>query len=214
MIGLYDLDSIYTGDSFELSESLPDESVDLIFTDPVYEDVEQYRWLASLASRVLKPDAAYLAFGGIGYTEETILALRDGGFPHKWIFAIFVPGAGSRVANRVFCNWQIMYYGGGPPKKHISDSLVAYTATLRGDHRWKKNPIPVKKYVEAFTEPGNIVLDPFCGGGTVPAVCKMLDRRYIGFEIDDETARDARERVSLIQDPLPFAERPVQVRLL
>lgn len=213
MIGPYEPNTIVTGDSRELSPRIPDKSVDLIFTDPVYDVMGQYRWLASLAKRVLKPDKAYLAFGGIGYAEDTIKALREGGLPHKWIFAVFVPGAGSRVANRVFCHWQILFYGGGPPIKHISDSLVAHTATLRGDHRWKKNPVPVKKYVEAFTEPGDLVLDPFCGGGTVPAVCKMLGRRYLGFEIDEETAAAARERVAMVQDPLPIMVEPVQGKL-
>lgn len=37
---------IYTGDARELAKAIPDESVDLIFTDPVYDRIEDYRWLA------------------------------------------------------------------------------------------------------------------------------------------------------------------------
>jgi DNA modification methylase len=33
---------IYTGDARELSRAIPDESVDLIFTDPVYDRIEDY----------------------------------------------------------------------------------------------------------------------------------------------------------------------------
>ena len=36
-IGAFETNQIYTGDTQELSKSLPDESIDLIFTDPVDE---------------------------------------------------------------------------------------------------------------------------------------------------------------------------------
>jgi len=48
------------------------------------------------------------------------------------------------------------------------------------------------------------VLDPMVGGGTVPAVCKMLNRRYLAFEIDPDTAELARQRVAQTQPPLPL----------
>ncbi|MFO8076328.1 MAG: DNA methyltransferase [Egibacteraceae bacterium] len=31
---------------------------------------------------------------------------------------------------------------------------------------------------------GDVVLDPFCGSGTVPSVAKRLRRKYVGIEID------------------------------
>ena len=46
MIGPYELDRIITGDARELAKAIPDESVDLIFTDPVYDRIDDYRWLA------------------------------------------------------------------------------------------------------------------------------------------------------------------------
>jgi predicted methyltransferase len=66
---------IYTGDARELARAIPDESVDLIFTDPVYQNLDDYRWLAETAARVLKPDSACLVFCGIGWLGETIAAL-------------------------------------------------------------------------------------------------------------------------------------------
>ena len=55
--------------------------------------------------------------------------------------------------------------------------------------------------------------DFFTGGGTVPAVCKMLGRNYIAFEIDADTAALARERVANTQLPL-FIPEPQQLELL
>ena len=54
MIGPYELDRIITGDARELAKAIPDESVDLIFTDPPYprEFLPLYGWLAETAARV------------------------------------------------------------------------------------------------------------------------------------------------------------------
>ena len=38
--------------------------------------------------------------------------------------------------------------------------------------------------MKGFTNPGDIVLDPFMGSGTVAAVAMELGRKFIGFEID------------------------------
>lgn len=37
--------------------------------------------------------------------------------------------------------------------------------------------------VQRYTQPGQVVLDPFCGGGTTLDVAKSLDRQAIGFDV-------------------------------
>ena len=81
-------DSIVTGDARELARAIPDESVDLIFTDPVYDRIEDYRWLAETAVRVLKPNSACLAFCGIGYLPATHQAMLKGGLTYRWRLVI------------------------------------------------------------------------------------------------------------------------------
>lgn len=49
--------------------------------------------------------------------------------------------------------------------------------------------------VELFTDPGDLVLDPFAGSGTTGVACIRLGRRFIGIEKDAEYARVARERL-------------------
>ena len=38
--------------------------------------------------------------------------------------------------------------------------------------------------VKLLTNEGDLVLDPFCGAGTIPLACANLGRRYVGVEID------------------------------
>ncbi|GBC97192.1 Modification methylase PvuII [bacterium HR16] len=51
-------------------------------------------------------------------------------------------------------------------------------------------------FIKLFTEPGDIVLDPFMGSGTTAVACIRLDRRYIGFEWNPEYVQVARQRVA------------------
>jgi 16S rRNA G966 N2-methylase RsmD len=41
-----------------------------------------------------------------------------------------------------------------------------------------------RKYIEHFTKPGDIVLDPFCGSGVVPVEAVMLGRKAIGVDLN------------------------------
>ncbi len=49
--------------------------------------------------------------------------------------------------------------------------------------------------VELFTDPGDLVLDPFAGSGTTGVACLRLGRRFIGIERDAKYAQVARERL-------------------
>lgn len=49
--------------------------------------------------------------------------------------------------------------------------------------------------VADFTDPGEVVLDPFTGSGTTGVACLRLGRRFIGIEKDPKYATLARERL-------------------
>ena len=66
----------------------------------------------------------------------------------------------------------------------------------KGLHDHQKTLSDVEYIVEKLTDPGALVVDPYCGSGTVPAACKKLGRRWLACEIASETARTARRRVA------------------
>lgn len=206
-LGDFELNRIYTGDARILAEGIPDESVDLIFTDPVYQNIDDYRWLAETAARVLKPDSACLAFCGIGYLPETHDALRAGGLSYRWRL-ITRPVYSKEFHGRLCVMTQeCLWYEKGRSKLQASLFEFNYS-TRKGRYNanganWGKGLDSIIRYINAFSQPNAIVLDPFTGGGTVPAVCKMLNRHYLAFEIDPAVAELARERVRNTQPPLP-----------
>lgn len=72
----------------------------------------------------------------------------------------------------------------------------------RLDHPTQKPEKVVWWLVEYLSNPGDIILDPFMGVGTIPAVCKELGRRYIGIEISSKYCETARKRIKAIPELL------------
>lgn len=61
-------------------------------------------------------------------------------------------------------------------------------------------PEPVlERVIKLSSNPGDKVLDPFLGSGTTAVVAKKLGRRYLGFELSEEYARKASERLADIE---------------
>lgn len=58
------------------------------------------------------------------------------------------------------------------------------------------------RFINIFTNKGDVVLDPFMGSGTSAVATQMLGRNYIGIEISEKYCAMARERLK--QHPLPF----------
>jgi len=231
--------AIITGDARELAKRIPDESIGLIFTDPPYNigfaryenysdnlpDDEYIGMLAGL--RRMGPVAI------IQYPEETcryiVPALGTPTHVGAWCYS-------SNVSRRFRL---ISYYGISPrydrilqPYKNPDDRRVIRNERpgtpiyewwtdiqlVKGNSKEKNHicPIPLKlakRIITLSTNAGDTVLDPFVGGGTIPAACKILGRNYIAFEIDPETAELARERVRNTQPPL-FVMEPEQLELL
>ena len=53
----------------------------------------------------------------------------------------------------------------------------------------------LRKYVEASSAPGQLVLDPFCGSGSTGEATIAAGRRFVGIEIDPEYVAVARTRL-------------------
>ena len=207
---------IVTGDARELAQRIPDESVDLIFTDPVYQNIDDYQWLAETAVRILKSDGTLLTYHGIGFLPDTLGALQAGGMHFAWQFVSYMPTLNARGAYMTFSNWRSLLCFTKTtyrPQHHIRDLIVERYAPSDTGHRWAKNLQAVTYYLEAFCPASGVLFDPFAGGGTIPTAAKTLRRNYIAFEIDPDTAQRARERVYNTLRPLFTEDHTVQLTL-
>jgi hypothetical protein len=96
-------------------------------------------------------------------------------------------------------------YQGGKKSWNGPGGLVRFEAkALRGEgkHKTEKPLDLLLDQVCYFSNPGELVLDPCCGSGTTGQACRILGRRFVGVEKDQEWAEKADARLAA-----PLSER-------
>ncbi len=60
----------------------------------------------------------------------------------------------------------------------------------------------MRQLVEAFSDPGELVLDPFAGSGTAAVACRLLGRAFLGWEINAAYHAAAQRRIAGAREQL------------
>jgi len=193
---------IYTGDAIELAKGIPDDSVDLIFTDPPYPKafLPLYYAIVKEAARILKPSGFLMMYVG-GYWKDDIMAEARKHLKYFWDYVVWEPGNSpvNWPRKTIARNKSIMAY----TRKDAEDALPntqVFSVWLGGGedkryHIWGQDESQARYYIDCFSAKDDIVLDLCAGGGTTPYIAHKLERRYLAFEIDAEIAEMARGRV-------------------
>ncbi len=214
----YEVNQIYTGDARELAQGIPDESIDLIFTDPPYpkEYLPLYGWLAETAARVLKPDGFMLTYCGNIY-KDSIFAMTMPHLSYFWDYQT-VDGLATPVwPRRTIAKAKSILAWRKKESKSLPRTNVLGLWTGTGSdkrfHKWGQDESTARYFIDCFLPQDGVVWEPFTGGGTTAAVCQVWGWKYLAFEIDANTADIARRRVAQAQ-PLLIEHRHEQKVLL
>lgn len=172
---------------------LPAASVDMIFTDPPYHDeyIELYAKLTDLADHVLKPGGYVMAYVGKMFLPD-VMRLMSAKLEYVSIFAVFQPFSKSRIMkHNIFENWRPIIAFKKPGRTETKEWAqdVVRGNREKEHHDWQQDSEAPMQYIAAYTKPGDIVLDPFCGGGTTPAACRELGRFFLAFDADSEAVK-------------------------
>lgn len=82
---------------------------------------------------------------------------------------------------------------GNPMKKDVIEMPVE---SLKGSNHPAIYPARlVAEFLKMLTRKNDLVLDPFMGAGSTAVACKLLERRYIGFELNPAYCQFAEERL-------------------
>lgn len=199
------INQISIGDARKLIKRIPDASVDLIYTDPIYENIKDYLWLSRQAMRVLKPDSACVVFYATKLLPQTIAAIARGGLSYRWQMFGYVtnevkprPGATGKcvhVGLLWFEKGKSRHYG----TRLDVRAVPTWTNGAHSNHPWSKHPLIVSYYMEGLSRPGDLILDPFCGGGAIPRTARKFGRDFIAFERDAAIAAAAQASIEAEQ---------------
>lgn len=179
-------------------------------------------WLEE-AVRLLKPTGSLYVFMGVRYISRLFLLLEDEFKLHfnGWITWHYTQGMGRkngfsprhedilfftrsarfdfhldavRVPQKYYRERNNMT--GANPGDVWQFSHVHYCSAEREEHPTQKPEGLIERMVQASSKPGDLVLDPFVGSGTTCRVAEILERRWIGIDVNPEYIAMTRQRVA------------------
>ena len=195
-----------------LGENIPDNSIDLIFTDPPYNEasLSLYADLAKLADRVLKPGGSLVTFvGHYALFKINDLIQDNSNLVYHWQIIVKHNGSKSRIhARHIWPYYKplLWYY-----KPDIDGKLTIYQdvadlieskAVSKDTHKWEQSTIEAEHMIKPLTVEGNVILDPFMGSGTTGEAALNLNRRFIGIEVDKNHYSKSKKRLTNLKSKL------------
>ena len=174
--------------------------LDAIITDPPYPEkfLPLYGELARLEKAALKPAGVLAVMCGQSYLPR-ILAEMSAEIEYRWTIAYLTPGGQSvQLWNRnVNTFWKPVFIFGGKPKWMGDVVSSDVNDNDKRFHGWGQSESGMAALVERLTEPGQLVCDPFLGGGTTALACLTRGRHFIGCDIEESCIETTRGRVAL-----------------
>jgi len=212
---------LYLGKSEEILRGFPDESVDVVITDPPYglrktEEWDGFEYFEKMLEmwlfecwRVSKNVVLWMcADKRIQLVLERAknLGLRF----HRnliWIKELGSSFAGSSDFNLFYAHEHILVFAKKAKKTDFNKKKIGVSwfaaRTEYGKtfgHPTTKPLVLMEDLVYYFSEEGEVVLDPFLGSGTTAVACKRLDRKWIGIEMNEEWLKVAVNRLKRVEE--------------
>jgi hypothetical protein len=168
---------------------------DAVITDPPYpeEFLPLYEELAKHCAKAKVPVVAAMA--GQSYLPH-IYAAMSKHLKYRWTLAYMTPGgqAVQQWQAKVNTFWKpVLLFG--ESSEWFGD--VATSKPNDNDkrfHGWGQSESGMADLVDRLTKPGQLVCDPFVGGGTTAVACIALGRRFVGCDIDGDHVSNATAR--------------------
>ena len=202
---------------------IPNESIDLIITDPPYGISKELNCKGERLGTTAKLDfnfgewdkfnidwfeiaikktrgwmMTFCAKKDVGYFIDI---LEKNGFVAIDVIVWQKPDPVPLNAKSRFLNaWEAIVVG-KKPGAHWSSSYehnIIKVQAPKGKNRIHPTQKPVeliKKLIELTTKKGDLIMDPFMGSGTTAVACVESKRNYLGFEISKQYCKQANERV-------------------
>lgn len=181
------------GDCRDVLPTLEDESIDLIMTDPPYarEYVPLYGFLAEEGARVLKEGHYLFAYCGTECLPD-VLSLMTPHLDWFYLFVVEHRNSAPRLWYKhimVGCKVVLAFTKGKPERLRWMNNIHRSERRDKRFHEWGQSEGFPAKIIEMLTDKGDLVLDPFLGGGTTMKVCQMTGRSCIGIEVDPDACK-------------------------
>jgi len=196
---------VILGDCFEVIKNFPDNSIDLIFTDPPYlkKYLPLYKRMAEEFPRIMKDGASLVTIVG-HYAIPYVLEVFKNKLKYRWILCLNqFDGKHARMAMGIEVMWKPMLwfvkraYPHGRGFLRDGIKITGTAGQTKHHHKWEQDISWCEYYVKRLCPENGVVLDPFCGSGTVGVACQKLGRRFILIDNDEKAIKTTRQRLGM-----------------
>lgn len=200
------------GDCVTVLRSLPSASIDLVVTDPPY--LVRYRprdgrrcdndhsdhWLQPAFQevyRVLKPNRFCVSFYGWPWIDRFMAVWKSCGFRPVSHLTWIKKHCSREGYTRSYHEVGYLLAKGRPAKPlRPLDDVLDWEYTHNVHHPNEKPVSGLIPLIEAFSNPDDIVLDPFAGSGSTALAAQACHRRFILIELSGQHCQTALARLS------------------
>lgn len=216
---------LFHGDFLDLIKKVPDNSIDLIVTDPPYKcisggkphkkeqpsgilskndgkifehnNIEPEVWIPELY-RVLKEGTQCYIMTNTINMEKYLRICRECGFG---LHSILCWKKNNATPSRWYmknCEFTLfLRKGKAKVINNVGSKMIHEFDNIIGNkiHPTEKPVSLMEYYIANSSNVGDIVLDPFMGAGSTGVACKNLNRKFIGIELDEKYFQIAKDRV-------------------
>ena len=189
---------LYQGEFQQVSQQIPDASVDLIFTDPEYFQIVLYQDLAKIASRVLVDGGLCLCYIYQSKLHD-VLNVMTKHLTYNWLICAKNGGANGRDGYGWFAEYSpilVMVKGQKQKNSQFTADFVQSQPSGKVYHEWEQSEVESSYYISKLTNVGDVVLDMMMGSGTTGLSARQLNRRFIGIEQNERTFAIAKGRIT------------------
>jgi len=207
--------AVLHGDCAEVMKTLPAESVDFVLTDPPYivdyrdrrgqmiandQTPRQIRDVWRQVARILKPNTLAFSFYSWQHIDHFSSAWNLAGLTRAGhiVFAKRYASAEHYLRYSHDCAY-LLAKGVPPPPEHPMPDLLEWHYSGNRRHPTEKSIETIRPIIEAFTKGGDLILDPYAGSGSTLVASALLNRRYIGIEIEPKYCESAKRRLDGVQ---------------
>lgn len=207
--------NILCGDSRDRLTDLPDNSADLVITDPPYLVNYRDRDGRRVANdtnadavlpvfdelyRVMKPNSLCICFCGWMALPEFSAAWAKAGFRIVG-HIVWTKDYASSKGQTAYHHESAYVLAKGSPKRPAEPFADVQEWVYSGNrfHPTEKSVEIIAPLVRAFSKKGDIVLDPFLGSGTTAVAAALTGRRYVGIELEQRYCDLAQRRLQGVE---------------
>ncbi|HEY3783559.1 MAG TPA: DNA methyltransferase [Fimbriimonadaceae bacterium] len=203
--------TLHLGDCLQILPTYADACFDFVLTDPPY--LVNYRdrrgrslmnddndaWLVPAFAElycVLKPNSYCVSFYGYPAADRFIGAWRSAGFriAGHIVFSKDYASNAFHMEYRHECAYLLTK--GSPRPRQILPDVLPWHYSGNRHHPTEKSVATLKPLVEAFSDPGDFVLDPFAGSGSTLIAARECGRYPTGIELSPGHHAKAQQRLS------------------